>query len=145
MADANDLPALTPCQPSRTSGSVLLGPRARICFDWQGLYGLKSQTRLGQHKQKIVISENTLAVVFSVLVALSLWGMLLTTASLPDGGTLEQLLWTLLFIKTYAKQKTMCPLCGGINPKTLQKWVKLFVKSHFFLGAKGGKKQQLTQ
>ena len=62
-----------------------------------------------------------------VLVALSLWGLLLTTASLPDGGTLEQLLWTLLFMKTYAKQKTLCSLCGGIDPQTFQKWVKLFV------------------
>jgi hypothetical protein len=62
-----------------------------------------------------------------ILVALSLWGLLLTTAPLPDGGTLEQLLWTLLFMKTYAKQKTLCSLCGGIDPQTLQKWVQQFV------------------
>jgi hypothetical protein len=111
----------------RTSGSVLLGPRPRICFAWQGLYGPETQTRLGQHKQKIVISENNFGC--GVLVALSLWGLLLTTASLPDGGTLEQLLWTLLFMKTYAKQKTLCSLCGGIDPQTLQKWVKLFVEA----------------
>jgi hypothetical protein len=64
-----------------------------------------------------------------VLVALSLWGLLLTTALLPDGGTLEHLLWTLMFMKTYAKQKTLCSLCGGIDPQTLKKWVKLFVEA----------------
>jgi hypothetical protein len=64
-----------------------------------------------------------------VLVALSLWGLLLTTALLPDDCTLEHLLSTLMFMKTYAKQKTLCSLCGGIDPQTLKKWVKLFIEA----------------
>jgi hypothetical protein len=64
-----------------------------------------------------------------VLVALSLWGLLLTTDLLPDGGTIDHLLWTLLFMKTYAKQKTMCSLCGGIDPQTFQKWVSQFIEA----------------
>jgi hypothetical protein len=63
------------------------------------------------------------------LVALTLWGMLLTTDLLPDDGTLEHLLWTLMFMKTYGKQKTLCSLCGGIDPQTLKKWVELFVEA----------------
>jgi hypothetical protein len=64
-----------------------------------------------------------------VLVALSLWGLLLTTDLLPDDGTLEHLLWTLMFMKIYAKQKTLCALCGGTDPQTLKKWVELFVEA----------------
>jgi hypothetical protein len=68
-----------------------------------------------------------------VLVALALWGMLLTTDLLPDDGTLEHLLWTLLFMKTYNKQKTLCSLCGGIDPKTFKNWVELFIESISYL------------
>jgi hypothetical protein len=64
-----------------------------------------------------------------VLVALSLWGLLLTTDLLPDDGTLEQFLWTLMFMKIYGKQKTMCSLCGGIDPQTFKKWAELFVEA----------------
>jgi hypothetical protein len=64
-------------------------------------------------------------------VVLSLWGLWLLTADLlPDDGTLEHLLWTLMFIKIYAKQKIMSSLCGGtLDPQTLKKLVELFVKA----------------
>jgi hypothetical protein len=68
-----------------------------------------------------------------VLVALSLWGLLLTTDLLPEDGTLEHLLWTLMFMKVYAKQKTMCSLCGGIDPQTLKKWTELFIEAISYL------------
>jgi hypothetical protein len=64
-----------------------------------------------------------------VLVALSLWGLLLTADLLPDDGTLEHLLWTLMFMKTHAKQKTLCSLCGGTDSQTLKKWVELFAEA----------------
>jgi hypothetical protein len=68
-----------------------------------------------------------------VLVALALWGMSLAADLLPDDGTLEHLLWTLLFMKTCNKQKTLCSLCGGIDPKKFKNWVELFVEAISYL------------
>ena len=61
------------------------------------------------------------------LVALTAWSMLTTLGLLPDGGTLIRYLWALCFMKVYAKQGPMCVLCGGVDHKTLKKWVKAFV------------------
>jgi hypothetical protein len=68
-----------------------------------------------------------------VLVALALWGMSLTTDLLPDDGTLEHLLWTLLFMKTHNEQKTLCSLCGGADPKQFKNWVELFAEAISYL------------
>jgi hypothetical protein len=125
MADADDLPALTPRQqnkrqrPVRPKGQDLL-QLARVIWSRDPDQARSTQTEGRDFREHFGCG---------VLVALSLWGLLLTTALLPDGGTLEHLLWTLLFMKTFAKQKSLCSLCGGIDPQTLQKWVKLFIEA----------------
>jgi hypothetical protein len=116
MADDDDLPSLSLREnkrqhPVRPKAQDLLRLARAI---WSGD---PDQARSTQTEDHDFIEQFGCV----VLAALSLWGMLLTTASLPDGGTLEQLLWTLLFMKTYAKQKTLCSLCGGIDPQTLKK------------------------
>jgi hypothetical protein len=64
----------------------------------------------------------------SLLVVLSCWGMLTTLDLIPPGGTLRHLLWALYFLKSYAKTKTLCSVCSGIDPVTLRReWVWEFI------------------
>jgi hypothetical protein len=64
-----------------------------------------------------------------LLVALEVWRLLHANDCLlvPQGGRLEHLLWLLAFMKTYGRRKIMCTICGGVDYKTLMKWVLLFV------------------
>ena len=39
---------------------------------------------------------------------------------LHHGGTINHLLWTLLFLKTYSNQKILCSLAGGVNATTFE-------------------------
>ena len=63
------------------------------------------------------------------LVASSLWNLLQTTEYTPEGGKTEHLLWTLMFIKIYGKQKQMCSLAGGVDHDTFRKWTWLFLRA----------------
>jgi len=63
------------------------------------------------------------------LVALVAWCMLEKQGHMPPGGTIEHLLWTLQFMKVYGKTHTLCRLCGGIDAKTLRKWVWKFIEA----------------
>jgi hypothetical protein len=63
-----------------------------------------------------------------LLVFLSLWGMLVTTGLLPENGTFDHLLWTLFFLKSYGKERTMASQCG-CDPKTFRLWVWLFIRA----------------
>jgi hypothetical protein len=60
-------------------------------------------------------------------VALVMWNLLLEYRLVPFKGTMTHFLWTLCFLKVYAKLQPMCALCGGIDPKTLKKWVWAFI------------------
>jgi hypothetical protein len=64
-----------------------------------------------------------------VIAFLSLWGLLVTTDSIPTGGTIEHLLWTLMLMKIYGKQRQMCTLASSppAAPETFRKWVWLFI------------------
>ena len=53
-----------------------------------------------------------------ILVSLSLWSTLEMAYLLPDGGTIDHLLWTLLFLKMYSNQKALCSLAGGVDATT---------------------------
>jgi hypothetical protein len=64
-----------------------------------------------------------------VLVFLSLWELLVTNDAVPDGGTIKHLLWTLMFLKVYAKQATLCSLAGGVDKETYRKWCWLFIEA----------------
>ena len=66
-------------------------------------------------------------------VALIGWQMLTDSTLLPEGGKLEHWLWTLCFLKVYAKQGPMCVLCGGCDPKTFKYWVWNFLEAFALL------------
>jgi hypothetical protein len=62
-----------------------------------------------------------------VIVFINLWELLVTTDLIPLGGTIEHLLWSLMFLKTYAKQKVLCSLAGGVSDETFRKWTWNFI------------------
>ena len=64
-----------------------------------------------------------------MLVFLALWNLLVTFDLLPDQEMIEHLLWTLLFLKAYPKQKVLCSLCGGIDHDTVRKWIWQFISA----------------
>ena len=66
-------------------------------------------------------------------VALAAWTMMCSAGILPEGGTLMHWLWTLCFMKVYAKQGPLSVLCGGADPKTIHKWVWLFIRAFVVL------------
>jgi hypothetical protein len=69
----------------------------------------------------------------SPTVALIAWNLMDAASLLPKGGSLKHWLWTLCFLKVYAKEQPMCSLCGGIDPKTLRKWVHAFIEAFTIL------------
>lgn len=58
-------------------------------------------------------------------VCLVVWNKLVGSELVPDGGTMQHLLWTLMYHKTYATWKTMRKLTKT-DPKTLRKWIGAF-------------------
>ena len=61
------------------------------------------------------------------------WDLLGTYGLLPEAGRVEHMLWALMYLKVYGRQKTMCTLAGGVNADTYMKWVMLFVTSIAYL------------
>jgi len=62
-----------------------------------------------------------------MVVFMALWDVLVLTELLPAKGGVDHLLWTLMFMKGYAKTRTCCNQLGGIDTKTFKKWVWLFI------------------
>ena len=62
----------------------------------------------------------------SAAVTLIVWSLLFTMDLVPSGGTLEHLLWTLMFLKVCAKETVLSSLCGA-DRQTVAKWVWLFL------------------
>ena len=60
-------------------------------------------------------------------VAVSSWEKLVEKNLVPDKGSSRHLLWTLMFLKVYGKECTMCKLAGVKDPKTFRYWVWLFI------------------
>ena len=60
-------------------------------------------------------------------VAMIAWDFLAAYDFLPPDGTIEQFLWSLMFLKVYAKAGPMSTLCGGADYETIMKYVWLFV------------------
>ncbi len=60
------------------------------------------------------------------------WDMLVEGGLLPKNGEPKHLLWTLYFLKCYPKEGPGCAAVGGsrgaIDPKTMRKWVWLFLE-----------------
>ena len=64
-----------------------------------------------------------------VIVVHCVWMMMESRGLILNDGMIHHLLWTLMFMKTYTKEKTICALVGIRDPKTLKKWVWLFIDS----------------
>ena len=60
------------------------------------------------------------------------WDMLVEGGLLPKNGKPKHLLWTLYFLKCYPKEGPGCTAVGAskgaIDPKTMRKWVWLFLE-----------------
>jgi hypothetical protein len=65
-------------------------------------------------------------------IILKVWSMLLEDCLCPKKSKPKHLLWTLYFLKVYPREAPGCSAVGGskgaIDPKTLQKWVWLFIE-----------------
>jgi hypothetical protein len=68
----------------------------------------------------------------SIGIILHVWYSMDDGSLLPDKCKPKHLLWTLYFLKVYPREAPGCSTIGGggggINPKTLQKWVWLFIE-----------------
>ena len=62
-----------------------------------------------------------------VLNVLYLWELIVGLDMVPDGGSHHNLLWALHYMKAYPKTRAMCSTCGGVDPKTMRKWVWEFI------------------
>ena len=64
----------------------------------------------------------------SVTVFLIAYNMLIENGLLPSNGKFCHYFWALLFMKLYPRNETeLCSLLGGIDPKTMRKWVWPFI------------------
>ena len=65
-------------------------------------------------------------------ILLKVWSMLLEDGLRPKKSKPKHLLWTLYFLKVYPREAPGCSAVGGskgaIDPKTLRKWVWLFIE-----------------
>jgi hypothetical protein len=69
----------------------------------------------------------------SAEVALIMWNLLIKHLLLPDEAQIVHLLWALIFMKIYAKEKVTCGAAGGqmgaIDPKTLPNYIWPMIKA----------------
>ena len=67
-----------------------------------------------------------------IKIVLKIWSMLLEDGLRPKKSKPKHLLWTLYFLKVYPREAPGCSAVGGskgaIDPKTLRKWVWLFIE-----------------
>ena len=56
-------------------------------------------------------------------VVFNLWQLMSFHQTLPISGQLNHLLWTLMFLKIYGKEATLCTLAGAVDKKTFRKWI----------------------
>ena len=65
-------------------------------------------------------------------IFVKVWSMLLEDGLRPKKSKPKHLLWTLYFLKVYPREAPGCSAVGGskgvIDPKTLRKWVWLFIE-----------------
>lgn len=62
-------------------------------------------------------------------VLLDTWKHLVAFELVPDGGTLEHMLWTFIFMKQYPKGQALKMLCGGHDLKTIRYRVRDFIEA----------------
>jgi len=65
-----------------------------------------------------------------VKVFLTAWNLMVDAEVIPPEGCFYHYFWALLFMKLYPKNETeLCGLLGGIDPKTMRKWVWPFIRA----------------
>ena len=72
----------------------------------------------GKYKQKCAATENHDFSEFfgcSLCVAGTTYDMLVREDLLPENGQHHHLLWALLLMKVYGKEKTLCTIVGGVD------------------------------
>ena len=74
-------------------------------------------------------------------VFICVWEMIVQHQLIPPGGHFTHLFWAFLFMKLYPKNEIeFCGLLGGIDPKTMRKWVWPFIRAvaelHFVVVSK---------
>ena len=60
-------------------------------------------------------------------VVSEVWDVLQKEDVLPEDGLTCHLLWALMFMKIYGKEKNLCTLAGGVDKKIFRKWAWLFI------------------
>jgi hypothetical protein len=95
--------------------------------------------RLEKAMTTIALEERRFREMFGVspAVALVAWNMMCDADLLPEKGELKHWLWTLCFLKVYAKQAPLCALCGAADPKTINNWVWAFIQAFIILEGEG--------
>jgi hypothetical protein len=67
-----------------------------------------------------------------IKIILKVWMMFLEDGLHPKKSKPKHLLWTLYFLRVYPREAPSCSAVGGskgaIDPKTLRKWVWLFIE-----------------
>ena len=61
-------------------------------------------------------------------VCAAAWDLVGFNFGFPKGCEKVHLMWTLLFLKTYKTENDLAAMLGGIDEKTLRKWVKIMVE-----------------
>ena len=61
------------------------------------------------------------------IVAYTGWEKLLEHSLLPANGYLYHLLWALMLMNVYGKERTICTLAGGVDKKIFRKWTWTFI------------------
>lgn len=74
----------------------------------------------------------------SVDVCIAAWNKMIQLDLLPEGDTpstsFRHYLWALAFLKLYPENETtMCSILGGIDAKTMRKWVWPYIGSMYEL------------
>ena len=65
----------------------------------------------------------------SSVVALTIWRKLELSSLVPENGTMECLMWTLLFMQLYPKKSVMCVLIQVHDSKTYRKRIWSFIEA----------------
>ena len=60
-------------------------------------------------------------------MASEVWDILQRESHAPENGMHCHLLWALMSLKIYGKEKNLCTLAGGVDKKTFRKWAWAFV------------------
>ena len=85
-----------------------------------------------EYKGRDSTTEETQFITFfgcPVGVSITLWALLDGHEYIPDGGRLEHMLWSLMFLKTYSKSAVLCSLARGVDKDTYMNWVWQFLES----------------